>query len=134
MLTLVWIRRCCCVSHHVLLPKGLKLHQKMCQLKMMEHRRACISSPRKQPYKVNDRKPSMKQESARNSVDSTKMITNQENAQDPCGSDVAFKGTDVGPYKHIYTIEAGSIDVKRKRNVMFLLHKLRSCSGSLLSS
>ncbi|KAL9268347.1 hypothetical protein AKJ16_DCAP17997 [Drosera capensis] len=158
-----------------------------------------VSSPRRKPYKVNqDRKPSMKQESARNSVDSPKLITNRESAQesssctlknkvigvdsepnkisedllrclcsilvrlntendqppqplifsaslvpqkcesglefqDPYGSDVAFKDRDVGPYKHIYAIDAGSIDVKRKRNVMFLLHKLKILLGKLAS-
>ncbi|GAB2231688.1 hypothetical protein Droror1_Dr00010700 [Drosera rotundifolia] len=158
-----------------------------------------ISSPRRKPYKIDqDRKPSMKQESARNSVDSPKLITNRESAQesssctlenkvigvdskpnkisedllkclcsilvrlntendqppqplifsaslvpqkcdsglefqDPYGSDVAFKDRDVGPYKHIYTIDAGSIDVKRKRNVMLLLHKLKILLGKLAS-
>ncbi|GAB2282583.1 hypothetical protein Dimus_017122 [Dionaea muscipula] len=63
-----------------------------------------------------------------------KCESESEFLQDPYGCcNVVFKDRDIGSYKHLYTIDACSIDLKRKRNVMFLLHKLKLLLGKLAS-
>ncbi|KAL8151951.1 hypothetical protein V2J09_021759 [Rumex salicifolius] len=51
--------------------------------------------------------------------------------QDPYGCGDEFKDRDVGLYKHLSVIDAGSIDFKRKRNALFLIHKLKLLFGRL---
>ena len=46
--------------------------------------------------------------------------------QDPHGNISAeFKIRDIGPYKHLYTIEASSIDLNRTTNAFFRLQRLK---------
>lgn len=36
-----------------------------------------------------------------------------------------FRNRDIGPYKHLYAIEASSIDLNRKTNALFLIQRLK---------
>ena len=45
--------------------------------------------------------------------------------QDPHGISAEFKIRDIGPYKHLYTIEASSIDLNRTTNAFFRLQRLK---------
>ncbi|GAB4848951.1 hypothetical protein Ancab_003765 [Ancistrocladus abbreviatus] len=59
---------------------------------------------------------------------------NQENElKDPYGSGIGFRERDIGCYKHLFEIDARSIDLKRKKNAVFLLHKLKLLLGKLAS-
>ncbi|KAA8547203.1 hypothetical protein F0562_003641 [Nyssa sinensis] len=44
-----------------------------------------------------------------------------------------FKKRDIGPYKHLFAIEAGSIDLNRKSNASSLIHRLKILLGKLAS-
>ncbi|KAJ6304874.1 hypothetical protein OIU78_020428 [Salix suchowensis] len=55
--------------------------------------------------------------------------------QDPYGIISAeFKTRDIGPYKHLYTIEASSIDLSRTPNALFLLQRLKLLLRKLASA
>lgn len=45
--------------------------------------------------------------------------------QDPYGICKDVNKRDIGPYKHLYAIEASSIDVSRRTNALFLIHRLK---------
>ncbi|KAL2906197.1 Rho GTPase-activating protein 6 [Bienertia sinuspersici] len=45
--------------------------------------------------------------------------------QDPYGTSAKFKKRDIGVYKDFFLVDAISFDLKRKRNALFLLHKLK---------
>ena len=45
--------------------------------------------------------------------------------QDPYGTSAKFKRRDIGVYKDFHLIDAISFDLKRKRNALFLIHKLK---------
>ncbi|KAL9233843.1 hypothetical protein vseg_008787 [Gypsophila vaccaria] len=51
--------------------------------------------------------------------------------QDPYGTATEFKERDIGVYKRLSIVDAISIDLKRKRNALFLLHKLKLLLGKL---
>ncbi|XP_074286476.1 uncharacterized protein LOC141611757 isoform X2 [Silene latifolia] len=51
--------------------------------------------------------------------------------QDPYGSVIELKKRDIGVYKHLCIVDAISIDLKRKRDALFLLHKLKLLLGKL---
>ncbi|GMH14771.1 hypothetical protein Nepgr_016612 [Nepenthes gracilis] len=53
--------------------------------------------------------------------------------QDPYNSVEEFRERDIGCYKHLCTIDSSSIDLKKKRNALFLLHKLKLLLGKLAS-
>nr|XP_023875256.1 uncharacterized protein LOC111987747 isoform X2 [Quercus suber]POE82600.1 hypothetical protein CFP56_46449 [Quercus suber] len=42
-----------------------------------------------------------------------------------------FRTRDIGPYKHLYAIEASSIDLNRKTNALFLIQRLKFLFGRL---
>lgn len=46
--------------------------------------------------------------------------------QDPYGTSAKCKKRDIGVYKDFSTVDAISFDLKRKKNALFLLHKLKS--------
>ncbi|KAK9682738.1 hypothetical protein RND81_10G093100 [Saponaria officinalis] len=64
---------------------------------------------------------------------SSSFDSNQEDMelQDPYGTAIEFKDRDIGVYKRLSIIDALSIDLKRKRNALFLLHKLKLLLGKL---
>ncbi|XP_021714275.1 uncharacterized protein LOC110682277 isoform X2 [Chenopodium quinoa] len=51
--------------------------------------------------------------------------------QDPYGASAEIKARDIGAYKNFCLIDAISFDQKRKRNALFLLHKLKLLLGKL---
>ncbi|XP_043709588.1 uncharacterized protein LOC122658625 isoform X2 [Telopea speciosissima] len=53
--------------------------------------------------------------------------------QDPYGVCLEFGKRDIGPYKHLSVIEASSIDINRKTNSFFLIHRLKLLIGKLAS-
>ncbi|XP_042488942.1 uncharacterized protein LOC122069059 isoform X2 [Macadamia integrifolia] len=53
--------------------------------------------------------------------------------QDPYGVCLEFGKRDIGPYKHLSVIDASSIDVNRKTNSFFLIHRLKLLLGKLAS-
>ena len=44
---------------------------------------------------------------------------------DPYNMSSEFAPRDVGPYKHLCAIEVNSVDVNRKTNALFLIHRLK---------
>lgn len=44
---------------------------------------------------------------------------------DPYGLCLEFRNRDVGPYKHLFSIDASSIDITRTTNALFLIHRLK---------
>ena len=44
---------------------------------------------------------------------------------DPYGIGIALKDRDIGVYKDLCALDALSIDLKRKRNALFLFYKLK---------
>ncbi|KAF5958220.1 hypothetical protein HYC85_005445 [Camellia sinensis] len=53
------------------------------------------------------------------------MLSNQETEfRDPYSMFSEFRKREIGPYKHLRSIEAGSIDFNRKTNALFLVHRL----------
>ncbi|KAJ9186695.1 hypothetical protein P3X46_002240 [Hevea brasiliensis] len=60
----------------------------------------------------------------------------QENGEeteyrDPYGICSQFGKRDIGPYKHLFAIEAGTINPNRTSNSLFLLHRLKFLLGKL---
>ncbi|XP_044510369.1 uncharacterized protein LOC123228928 [Mangifera indica] len=53
--------------------------------------------------------------------------------RDPYGICSQFGKRDIGPYKHLFTIEAHSINPNRTSSSMFLLHRLKILLGKLAS-
>ncbi|KNA03382.1 hypothetical protein SOVF_209740 [Spinacia oleracea] len=51
--------------------------------------------------------------------------------QDPYRGSAGIKHRDIGVYKDFCTVDALSFDLKRKRNALFLLHKLKLLLGKL---
>jgi hypothetical protein len=45
--------------------------------------------------------------------------------RDPYDICSEFKNRDIGPYKHLYEIEASSIDLNRTTSALFLIHRLK---------
>ncbi|OAY50892.1 uncharacterized protein LOC110614256 [Manihot esculenta] len=65
-------------------------------------------------------------------------LVSQENVEeteyrDPYGICSQFGKRDIGPYKHLFAIEAGTINPNRKSNSLFLLHRLKLLLGKLAS-
>ncbi|XP_057530405.1 uncharacterized protein LOC130808882 isoform X2 [Amaranthus tricolor] len=50
---------------------------------------------------------------------------------DPYGTSVELMDRDIGAYKEFCTVDVISFDLKRKRNALFLLHKLKLLLGKL---
>ncbi|WJZ91567.1 hypothetical protein VitviT2T_010628 [Vitis vinifera] len=50
---------------------------------------------------------------------------------DPYGICLEFGARNVGPYKHLCDIQAGSVDLNRKTNALFLIHRLKLLLGKL---
>ena len=48
--------------------------------------------------------------------------------QDPYGISSEFGKRDIGPYKHLFSIEASSINLNRTSNSLFLVHRLKYVS------
>ncbi|KAJ6740285.1 hypothetical protein OIU79_000421 [Salix purpurea] len=53
---------------------------------------------------------------------------------DPYGMSTEFKIRDIGSYKHLYAIEASSIDLNRTTSALFLLQRLKFLLGKLASA
>ncbi|CAA2996564.1 Hypothetical predicted protein [Olea europaea subsp. europaea] len=53
--------------------------------------------------------------------------------RDPYHISSEFKKRDIGPYKHLCTIEAGSVDLNRKSKASFLIRRLKLLLGKLAS-
>ncbi|XP_022894938.1 uncharacterized protein LOC111409186 isoform X1 [Olea europaea var. sylvestris] len=53
--------------------------------------------------------------------------------RDPYRISSEFKKRDIGPYKHLCTIEAGSVDLNRKSKASFLIRRLKLLLGKLAS-
>lgn len=45
--------------------------------------------------------------------------------RDPYDTCSEFRNRDVGPYKHLCSIEASSVDFNRTTNALFLIHRLK---------
>lgn len=59
---------------------------------------------------------------------------NQEtDFRDPYSFCSEFRKREVGPYKHLFSIEASTIDLNRKANASFLVHRLKILLGKLAS-
>ncbi|MFQ6665278.1 hypothetical protein Gotur_032055 [Gossypium turneri] len=54
--------------------------------------------------------------------------------QDPYGICSNFGRRDIGPYKHLFPIDAGSINLNRTSNSLFLLRRLKLLLGRLAAS
>ncbi|XP_062102070.1 uncharacterized protein LOC133810836 isoform X2 [Humulus lupulus] len=52
---------------------------------------------------------------------------------DPYGTPLDFKNRDVGPYKHLCSIDTSSIDISWTTNALFLIHRLKFLLGKLAS-
>ncbi|KAL7193221.1 hypothetical protein ACSBR2_024935 [Camellia fascicularis] len=62
------------------------------------------------------------------------MLSNQETEfRDPSSMFSEFRKREIGPYKHLCSIEAGSIDFNRKTNAVFLVHRLELLLSKLAS-
>lgn len=44
---------------------------------------------------------------------------------DPYSTHLEFRKSDIGPYKHLYAIDANSVDLNRTTNALFLIHRLK---------
>nr|DAD42877.1 TPA_asm: hypothetical protein HUJ06_001107 [Nelumbo nucifera] len=53
--------------------------------------------------------------------------------RDPYGICSEFGKRDIGPYKHLFVIEASSIDPNRRTNSLFLIRRLKPLLGKLAS-
>ncbi|XP_010664593.1 uncharacterized protein LOC100266128 isoform X3 [Vitis vinifera] len=53
--------------------------------------------------------------------------------QDPYGICSEFGKRDIGPYKHLFSIQASSINLNRTANSLFLVHRLKRLLGKLAS-
>lgn len=54
--------------------------------------------------------------------------------RDPYGMSAEFKIRDIGSYKHLYAIEASSIDLNRTTSALFLLQRLKFLLGKLAAA
>ncbi|XWS29873.1 hypothetical protein CRYUN_Cryun24cG0067600 [Craigia yunnanensis] len=57
----------------------------------------------------------------------------ESECQDPYGICSDLKTRDSGPYKHLCAIEANIIDLNRRTNALFLIHRLKFLLGKLAS-
>ncbi|PPR93446.1 hypothetical protein GOBAR_AA27237 [Gossypium barbadense] len=85
------------------------------------------------------RMSSKKRNSAADSFPSLSMLGSQENSdvtkfQDPYGICSNFGRRDIGPYKHLFPIDAGSINLNRTSNSLFLLRRLKLLLGRLATT
>ncbi|KAH1065645.1 hypothetical protein J1N35_030632 [Gossypium stocksii] len=85
------------------------------------------------------RMSSKKRNSAADSFPSVSMLGSQESSdvtkfQDPYGICSNFGRRDIGPYKHLFPIDAGSINLNRTSNSLFLLRRLKLLLGRLAAS
>lgn len=51
--------------------------------------------------------------------------------QDPYGTGVELKERDIGVYKDLCVVDAKTVDLQRRKNALFLLHKLKLLLGKL---
>ncbi|RXH75306.1 hypothetical protein DVH24_030027 [Malus domestica] len=51
--------------------------------------------------------------------------------QDPYGICLEFRNIDVGPYKHLHSIDIGSVDINRTTSALILMHRLKFLLGKL---
>ncbi|KAM1529457.1 hypothetical protein ACFX1Z_018664 [Malus domestica] len=51
--------------------------------------------------------------------------------QDPYGICLEFRNIDVGPYKHLHSIDIGSVDISRTTSALILMHRLKFLLGKL---
>ncbi|XVF15588.1 hypothetical protein REPUB_Repub09cG0167300 [Reevesia pubescens] len=58
----------------------------------------------------------------------------ESECQDPYGICSDLKTRDIGPYKHLCAIEAKTIDLNRRTNALFLIHRLKFLLGKLASA
>ncbi|XVE55942.1 hypothetical protein DITRI_Ditri03aG0197700 [Diplodiscus trichospermus] len=85
------------------------------------------------------RMSSIKIKSTAESFPSLSMVGSQENSEatellDPYGICSNFGRRDIGPYKHLFSIDAGSINLNRTSNSLFLLRRLKLLLARLASS
>ncbi|KAA3488833.1 General secretion pathway K [Gossypium australe] len=85
------------------------------------------------------RMSSKKRDSAADSFPSLSMLGSQESSdvtkfQDPYGICSNFGRRDIGPYKHLFPIDAGSINPNRTSNSLFLLRRLKLLLGRLAAT
>ncbi|XVF17720.1 hypothetical protein REPUB_Repub10bG0147900 [Reevesia pubescens] len=57
----------------------------------------------------------------------------ESDCQDPYGIFSDLKARDIGPYKHLCAIEANTVDLNRRTNALFLIHRLKFLFGKLAS-
>ncbi|XWS45292.1 hypothetical protein CRYUN_Cryun15aG0124200 [Craigia yunnanensis] len=57
----------------------------------------------------------------------------ESECQDPYGICSDLKTRDIGPYKHLCAIEANTVDLNRRTNALFLIHRLKFLLGKLAS-
>ncbi|KAL7231834.1 hypothetical protein ACSBR2_009963 [Camellia fascicularis] len=71
------------------------------------------------------------------SIPSSVVLSNENNQEtkiwDPYGICLEFRNREIGPYEHLRSIEAGLIDLNRKTNASFLIHRLKLLLGKLAS-
>ncbi|KAG8494171.1 hypothetical protein CXB51_011819 [Gossypium anomalum] len=85
------------------------------------------------------RMSSKKRSSAADSFPSLSMLGSQESSdvtkfQDPYGICSNFGRRDIGPYKHLFPIDAGSMNLNRTSNSLFLLRRLKLLLGRLAAT
>ncbi|XAR73965.1 hypothetical protein NMG60_11008107 [Bertholletia excelsa] len=70
-------------------------------------------------------------------IESNSVLADERNRTthflDPYGVSIKFRKREVGSYKHLCPIEAGTIDLNRKTNASFLLQRLKCLLGKLAS-
>ncbi|XVF59462.1 hypothetical protein PTKIN_Ptkin07bG0278100 [Pterospermum kingtungense] len=67
------------------------------------------------------------------SVVSSHERSKESDCQDPYGICSDSKTRDIGPYKHLCAIEANTVDLNRRTNALFLIHRLKFLLGKLAS-
>ncbi|XVF74169.1 hypothetical protein PTKIN_Ptkin13bG0038600 [Pterospermum kingtungense] len=85
------------------------------------------------------RMSSIKMKSTAESFPSLSMLRSQVSSEeaeiwDPYGICSDFGRRDIGPYKHLFSIDAGSINLNRTSNSLFLLRRLKFLLARLASS
>ncbi|KAJ6679187.1 TERNARY COMPLEX FACTOR MIP1 LEUCINE-ZIPPER-RELATED [Salix purpurea] len=84
------------------------------------------------------RMSSMKNRHTADNLPFLSTLVSQENEeetgfQDPYGICSDFGKRDIGPYKHLFSVQPGTINPNRTSNSLFLLHRLKLLFGKLAS-
>ncbi|KAJ6344642.1 hypothetical protein OIU76_006210 [Salix suchowensis] len=84
------------------------------------------------------RMSSMKNRHTADNLPFLSTLVSQENEeetgfQDPYGICSDYGNRDIGPYKHLFSVQPGTINPNRTSNSLFLLHRLKLLFGKLAS-